>query len=121
MRRTLVKWGRPRMDVDLKLVKCLRDSEHLGWLRIEQRYCIATGKGVSRDTLRRRYREDSLDRLERRTVPETCGSNMYGHGSKRIDLKIRSASRCSLEKPPKTKTRFSTCSFHARNQCGNVL
>ena len=125
MRRTLVKWGRPRITVDITLLKYLRDDylrdgQHLGWLPIERKYYLYSKQRVSRDTLRRRYLEDSLDRLERRIVLETCGSNMYGHGSKRIDLKIHSASRCSLKKPPKTKTRFSTCSFHTRHQCGNV-
>ncbi len=120
MRSTLVKWGRPRIEVDIKLLKCLRNVDRLGWMRIEQRYCIATGNKVSRDTLRRRYLEDRLDRLEQLDGRERCRFKILRYGTPKKKRNICNTSKCNW-KPPKTKTRLSTCSFHARHQCGNVL
>ena len=103
MRLTLAKSGRPRMDVDIKLLKCLRNIERLGWLPIEKKYFVITGERVSRDTLRRRYLEDSLDRLERRTGLETCRFAILRYGTPKKKRNIRNTSRCDW-KPSKRKT-----------------
>jgi hypothetical protein len=57
MKDHLIKNGRPRIEVDSNLLIQLREKEHLGWTRIAQRYKEITGYWVSRDTLKRRYRE----------------------------------------------------------------
>lgn len=53
----LIKPGRPRLEVDYKLVLRLRDEEHLGWTRGAEKYRERTGQWISRDTFKRRYRE----------------------------------------------------------------
>jgi hypothetical protein len=49
--------GRPRVEADYALVLRLRDRENLGWSRGAQEYRRRTGRWISRDTFKRRYRE----------------------------------------------------------------
>ena len=49
------KGGRPRIKVDIELIRHLKDKEQLGWSRVQKEYFIRTGHYISRDTLKRRY------------------------------------------------------------------
>lgn len=51
------KGGRPRLELDIALVRHLIDDEGLGWTLAAQKYREITGLWVSRDTIRRRYLE----------------------------------------------------------------
>ena len=73
---SFIQNGRPRITVDITLLKYLRDDLHLGWLPIERKYYLYNKQRVSRDTLRRRYLEELLDRLERRDGKERCRSKI---------------------------------------------
>ena len=52
-----IKPGRPRIDLDEKLLFKLHFERHLGWLRMAQEYRRETGKWVSKETVRRRFNE----------------------------------------------------------------
>ena len=108
MRRTLVKCGRPRITVDITLLKYLRDDylrdgQHLGWLPIETKYYLYNKQRVSRDTLRRRYLEDILDRLEQRTGMETCRFKILRYRTSKPKPNIPNLTRCNW-KPSKRET-----------------
>jgi len=49
--------GRPRLSVDFAIVLRMRDIENMGWSRMAQSYREITGRYISRDTVKRRYRE----------------------------------------------------------------
>ncbi|MFC2045881.1 hypothetical protein ACFLUH_04305 [Chloroflexota bacterium] len=51
----LIKWGRPKLEVDLALIWRLRTQEHLGWSRGAEEYRKRAGQYISRDTFKRRY------------------------------------------------------------------
>jgi hypothetical protein len=57
-----IKSGRPRIELDEKLLIRLRHERSLGWLRMAQEYRRETGKWVSKETVRRRY-GDAVKRL----------------------------------------------------------
>ena len=52
-----VKWGRPRSYVNSEIIVLFRESDHLGWSGIANKYFYITGNRISRDTVRRRYFE----------------------------------------------------------------
>ena len=57
MRDSLIKPGRPRLNVDYALVLGLGDEEYLGWTRGAEEYRKRTGQWISRDTFKRWYFE----------------------------------------------------------------
>ncbi len=50
-----MKAGRPRLDLDIKIIKELRDGRGLGWRLVALEYEKTTGFWVSRETVKRRY------------------------------------------------------------------
>ncbi len=103
MRLTLAKSGRPRISVDIELIQRLREREHFGWGRMVHQYCICTGQKISRDTLRRRYLEELLDRLERRDGKKRCRFAILRYGTQKKKKNTPNLTRCNW-KPSKRKT-----------------
>ena len=60
--QSLIRPGRPRLEVDSAIVLCLRDVEHLGWSRGAEEYRKRTGQWISRDTFKRRYYEAKAEK-----------------------------------------------------------
>ena len=67
---TKAQSGRPRLSVDFAIVLRLREVDNLGWSRMAEAYRELTGQYISRDTIKRRYRE-----AKAREVLEAKGRN----------------------------------------------
>jgi len=68
--KRLIKRGRPRLSVDYAIVLRLRDEDNLGWSRIAEAYRRITGQWISRDTVKRRYLEVTVENQRFRTLSE---------------------------------------------------
>lgn len=57
--------GRPRLELDLDLIVELREGKELGWRQAAREYQRRTGAFVSRDSIKRRYRDYMINTTNR--------------------------------------------------------